>query len=136
MKFRKGVRCDYPVLLQPLEISLDQEGTVIEYVRRPFETAFLQPLLHDRDSRSGALTVFRDEVGKVSKRAGVVLGRDRMAKVLCPQEPLDELRVTEGGWVMATPRSEAPSRRLEDRPLPASDTRRSPAPMYGPAHRR
>ena len=24
MQFRKGVRCDYPLLVQPLEISLDQ----------------------------------------------------------------------------------------------------------------
>ena len=82
MQFRKRVRSDYPLLLQPLEISLDQQGPVIEDVRRPLETAFLQPLLHDRDSRSGARTVLRQEGTEVAKRSGVVLGRDWMAKVL------------------------------------------------------
>src|SRR5271165_1077502 len=40
--------------------------------------------------------MFRDKAGKVSQRACVVLGRDRMPKVLRPQEPPDDLRVAEG----------------------------------------
>jgi hypothetical protein len=40
---RERVRSDYPLFLQPLEISLDQESPMIKYVWWPFETAFLQP---------------------------------------------------------------------------------------------
>ncbi len=35
-----------------------------------------------------------DEAVEIAQRAGVVLGRGRMAKVLGPQEPFDELRVS------------------------------------------
>jgi type IV secretory pathway VirB9-like protein len=47
MQFGKWVRRDQALVVQPLEISLDQEASVIEDVRRPLETALLQPLLHD-----------------------------------------------------------------------------------------
>src|SRR5260370_34331447 len=44
----------------------------------------------------GVFAVFPDKAGKISQRACVVLGRGWMPEVLCPQEPLDDLRVDEG----------------------------------------
>jgi len=47
MQFCKWVRRDQPLVMQPPDISLDQEGPVIKDVRLPPETVFLQPLLND-----------------------------------------------------------------------------------------
>ena len=57
VKFPKGVRSDHPLFPQPFELSLDQQSPVMEYVRRPFKTAFLQPLLNDRYSWCSAFAV-------------------------------------------------------------------------------
>lgn len=69
---------------------------MIEYVGWPFETAFLQPLLQDRDGQPGARTVFRQEGAEVAQSCGVVLGRGLVTKVLGPQEPTDELYIDGG----------------------------------------
>jgi hypothetical protein len=81
--------------VQPVEISLDQERSVTENVGWPLETAFLQPLLHDRDSQRGTCGVLRNEAIEAAQEACVILRRGWMAKVLCLQEPLNELPVEE-----------------------------------------